>query len=650
MLRRLVTTDDADMSLTPVSDMIHHPQAVTALPEESVLEVPTAGVLNRRRPREEEDDDDDESDSSTPHLRAAPTLYDTLHFVVWNGYGREVGKAIGAAKVLDTAEMYQSKDGLAQIVYRIPVANDQIDLRTRLMFVAMKGDIARTRLLLENRADVHVDDDMALQLAISHAHADVARLLIEHGADVRLAFSKQPLCENVDDRAAYRALIRELMNAHPTVCAGDVLIIAIANSDAALVSQTVDSGFVELGDWARGVLVDDGLLSECIERETGPEIAATARALFAHPFFSYREKIVMAGHVASNNKEGIAWVRELSVLPEAATNVDELLWAASCAGLVDIVNSCLNRDGDPNIDPMDWDPSDCAIMKAACTGRREVVVVLAQRDDIDLDWALVAAACIGSLALCTYLLNKNADAGWVSDDSEESAVQYSIEKGYVEILRLLLKHKSARRSARRNHYLWRSAMEADKNVNDIVRILLKKKILPKVGDLCYAAESGKRHVVQNILAAEVEGVNEHSSVTLEDANAHWQTAGELYELVSFTPLLSACYGLQKKRRDENPANESDYVSIVRLLCEAGANLEARIDVTSHRVVQEGYGGGFTPLLLASRVGSAAVVDELLAHGTDINGRCANGQTALFYAREQGHDIIAQTLVARGATL
>jgi hypothetical protein len=32
---------------------------------------------------------------------------------------------------------------------------------------------------------------MALQLAISYAHADVARLLIEHGADVRIAFSGQ---------------------------------------------------------------------------------------------------------------------------------------------------------------------------------------------------------------------------------------------------------------------------------------------------------------------------------------------------------------------------------------------------------------------------------------------------------------------------
>ena len=110
--------------------------------------------------------------------------------------------------------------------------------------------------------------------------------------------------------------------------------------------------------------------------------------------------------------------------------------------------------------------------------------------------------------------------------------------------------------------------------------------------------------------------------------------------------MSVCYGLQNKRYAIK--RSSDYLSLVRLLCEADANLEARIGVTSPRVVRDGYGGGFTPLLLAAYAGSAAVVDELIARGADINGRCAKGQTALYYAREQGHDTIV--LVARGATL
>ena len=646
MLRRLTnvlgTTVDADMSSTSASDMmIQQSEVVTKMPNASVL-------MNRRRSREEVEDDDDESADSSiiPHQRAPRTLYDILHFVVWNGYGREVGRAIGASKILDTAEMYESKYGLAQLVYQRRFSENYLRLRTRLMFAAMKGNMARTRLLLANRADVHVDDDRALQLAISNAHADVARLLIEHGADVRVAFVGWMQCENGVDVASYRALIRELMNAHPAVSSGDILAIAIINSDAALVSQTVDAGFVAWGDKAREMLYDNDLLGECIEYQTGPEITATARALCSHPFFTFRDTIVIAGRVASYNKDGIAWVRDLSASPEAAANVDELLRAGSLAGLVDVVQACLDRGGDPNFYDPDLESTDCAIMRAAQNGHDDVVVMLAQREEIDTNMALVAATYIGSLDLCTDLLNRGADAGWATEIWHESALKYSIEMRYVEILRLLLKHRSARRLARRYTYLFQRAMKAGTtDANAMVRILLKKKILPNLEDLCFAAEAGKRHIVRDILDAEVEGVNVRSSVT-QEADAH----GQMSEFASFTPLLSACYGLQMKRQGDNPVSESDYLSLVRLLCEAGANLEARIAVTSPRVVKDGFGGGFTPLLLAARGGSAAVVDELILRDADINGRCANGQTALFYAREQGHDDIAQALVARGATL
>ena len=569
-------------------------------------------------------------DSSTPHQRAPRTLYDILHFVVWNGYGREVGRAIGASKVLDTAEMYESKYGLAQLVYQ----NPHIGSRTRLMFAAMKGNMARTRLLLANLADVHVNDDAALQFAISNAHADVARLLIEHGADVRMALSRLRYC-NSGDRAVYRALIRELMNAHPTVCPGDVLVIAITMHDAELVSQTVTAGFAAWGNAnaADDELYGNGLLSDYLEQETGSEIVATARALFEHPYFTYRDKIVMAGNVASKNEGGIAWVHELSLSLEAVWNIDELLWAASCAGLVDLVKVCLDHNGDPNIDPTDGlAPDDCAIMMAARSGRNDVVVMLAERDDIDLNWTLVAAAIIGLLDLCTELLDQHEDPCWVSEDGD-LAFHYFIEKGYAEILRLLLEHRRARRLARRDPHLWHCAiLEAGTNANAIIRILLQNKIPPKIKDLCCAAEAGKRDMVREILAAEIKGVNAQSSCA------------------SFTPLLSLCYGLQTIHQDGNPVSENDYLSLVILLCDAGAKLEARIAITSPKVVDDGYGGGFTPLLLAAYAGSAAVVDELIARGADINGRCAKGQTALYYAREQGHDTIVQALVARGATL
>ena len=599
-------------------------------------------TVRRRRPRETTVDDTESDGSISPRRRAAPTLYDILHYVVWNGYGLEVGKAIGASKVLDTAEMYESKFGLAQIVYRVRW-NDEILLRTRLMFAAKKGNMARTRLLLANRADVHVADDMALQLAISNAHADVARLLIEHGADVRIAFSGKPRDYGVD-RVAHRALIHELIKAHPTVCPGDVLVIAVMNADVALVSQTVDAGFAAWGgdeDKITDALYM-GLFNDYIEQETDPEVVATARALFAHPHFSFHDRVVMAGHVARNNEEGIAWVRDLSVSPDAAANIDDLLWAACCAGLVDIVNSCLFRGGDPNIDAMGEEPSsNCAIMMAARDDKKDIVMILAQHDAINVDWALLAVSCICSVELATNLINRGADPMVYVGNTDESALRFSIEKGHVKLFRLLLKHCDHDEVQLTHLDLWQSVLRnaPPENAKVFADLLLKKKFWPKSHNLCYAAECGNLFMVRKILAAKVEGAN---ALSVTPRNG-------MYSYESCTPLLSACF------RDVRFGSlggdfQVDRFKIVQLLCEAGANLEARINPTSLRVRLSPWCSGFTPLLLAARAGSAAVVNELLKRGAAINGRCANGQTALYYARDEGHDIIAQALLDRGATL
>jgi ankyrin repeat protein len=95
---------------------------------------------------------------------------------------------------------------------------------------------------------------------------------------------------------------------------------------------------------------------------------------------------------------------------------------------------------------------------------------------------------------------------------------------------------------------------------------------------------------------------------------------------------------------------------MHVLCKGGCKPQST-DLTwstqnslhSSKVTESPWCSGFTPLLIASRTGSASVVNELIKRGADINGRCANGQTALYYAREQGHNIIAQVLVDRGAT-
>ena len=87
------------------------------------------------------------------------------------------------------------------------------------------------------------------------------------------------------------------------------------------------------------------------------------------------------------------------------------------------------------------------------------------------------------------------------------------------------------------------------------------------------------------------------------------------------------------------AAEHDAVEMTEVLVFAGANLEATTRL-----------GGFTPLLVASRTGSAAVVDKLLDAGAPIEAATSTGETALHLAAAAGSAETASVLVSHGANL
>src|SRR5207244_6655205 len=61
-------------------------------------------------------------------------------------------------------------------------------------------------------------------------------------------------------------------------------------------------------------------------------------------------------------------------------------------------------------------------------------------------------------------------------------------------------------------------------------------------------------------------------------------------------------------------------------------------------------GGYTPLLVASRNGDAAMVDALLGGGADPNNATANGTTALMLAAAAGRNDAVKVLLAKGANV
>jgi ankyrin repeat protein len=55
-------------------------------------------------------------------------------------------------------------------------------------------------------------------------------------------------------------------------------------------------------------------------------------------------------------------------------------------------------------------------------------------------------------------------------------------------------------------------------------------------------------------------------------------------------------------------------------------------------------------MLASQMGSAAIVQALIGAGADLNLQNKDGETALMQASEKGHTAIVQALIEAGADL
>jgi ankyrin repeat protein len=79
--------------------------------------------------------------------------------------------------------------------------------------------------------------------------------------------------------------------------------------------------------------------------------------------------------------------------------------------------------------------------------------------------------------------------------------------------------------------------------------------------------------------------------------------------------------------------------VVRLLCDRGADVEARITE---------WPSGSRPLHMAVELGLISTVKELIeVRNADINARDGNGETALRIARGKSHDKVVAYLISKG---
>jgi uncharacterized protein len=78
------------------------------------------------------------------------------------------------------------------------------------------------------------------------------------------------------------------------------------------------------------------------------------------------------------------------------------------------------------------------------------------------------------------------------------------------------------------------------------------------------------------------------------------------------------------------------LELARILLYAGANVKATTRI-----------GGYSPLLIASRTGNAALIETLIASGADPNSATTNGTTALMFAAQAGNAAGVKALLDRG---
>jgi ankyrin repeat protein len=81
------------------------------------------------------------------------------------------------------------------------------------------------------------------------------------------------------------------------------------------------------------------------------------------------------------------------------------------------------------------------------------------------------------------------------------------------------------------------------------------------------------------------------------------------------------------------------VDLAKTLLYAGANMKATTRI-----------GGYTPLLIASRSGDAAMIEALAAAGADANVATTSGTTALMFASQAGNAEAVKSLIAHGANV
>ncbi|MDT8397331.1 MAG: ankyrin repeat domain-containing protein [Pseudomonadales bacterium] len=377
----------------------------------------------------------------------------------------------------------------------------------------------------------------------------------------------------------------------------------------------------------------------------------------------------------------------LSTAPAVLADNFEALQMPSKLGAV-VRNLDVNEHGPDGSTPLQWAVYDGKLekVKALIAAGADVNAV----NDYGAN-AMQLAAEVANIELLRLLLDAGADVDSPNPEGQ-TALMLVARTGNLDAAKLLVAHDatidaregwgeqtalmwaSARRHPAMMEYLITRGADVDarsaiRDYNSHVTAEGRAKRLDRGGltPLLYAARENCKACVDVLIAHEVDldkpdpdGV---SPLLLAILNNNWDIAGRLigagadvqqWDIFGQAPLFAAVASRDDVGYKVNePLNETDGMSVVRLLLEQRANPNMQLFFRPARARGGPLSRGTTPLIMAASKGDADVIKLLLQYGAEADLPQADLQTpvsALMMARAPDEQLVEglKALVAAGA--
>ena len=504
------------------------------------------------------------------------------------------------------------------------------DKQERLARACASGDVDEARLLLAGGTGANITDPhgaLALVIACSRGHLEVADLLLENGADPNF---------KIED--GYWTRLKALFgksqgNPEPR---NIPLLVAISEGNEQIVKLLLDKGAeVEALDENGCPAVWKALSLE------KPGIAAMLLAKGANASFRDKDGNTL---LMIATRHGYREIIGILLTKKVDTNLvnakgDTALMMAAAAGDMSIVSVLWENGATSNAENAD---GFTALDFSSRSGQTQVANALkkagAKSGYVLRKELMLAAAHSGDNEILKKVIARQTDVN-SRLENEDSALILAIRKGHRDTVDLLLKHGADVTVPEREHRRTPLILAYQEGDTGIVRLLLQKGADPRVATkdvgspLNMAARDGRKEMMDLFLR---EGVGiDAKSLT------------EAFRLASLKGHAEVCDLLLERGADVNATDENGSsplmvsvragrTDIAKFLVNKGANINSADEFRD------------TPLIVASLKGYKDIVKLLLEKRVDVNAKNNNGVSALYQSISAGEMDLARLLLDSGA--